>query len=453
MPGDFNKPQTTEQYAAVLQSVRDIVADVAKGLDGTATANVPANALRWGSAAKRWERWNGTAWVELVAKATDKYDINVDRVDGYDAAAAPTANTLPVRDAAGKLPGDITGTAAGAPWSGITGKPTTLSGYGITDAAPKAGDAAQTFAVANATAASHAVSQGYGDSRYAPIAQTLGAGSDLTGSMPNPTLKTTGVVAGSYTNANITVDAKGRITAAGNGSPGNVGDITGGSNVGSGVGTFYTKSGNTLQFRSVMHSNPAAFTSRSGSVGVKAYDNGAGSIVLEVWNLDGGSGICLHPHSLILMADGSVKYLCDVRPGDRVRTPAGADVVAGVWTSALADRPLVEINRRLVLTPDHLVRTPGGWAALKPEEYARRDHGKVFPIKTARGMVQATCALADPQEVAPLVVGAVVLTQEGQETVTEIREFQAPEHHQVLALLLAREKVFFSDGFAVSTLA
>jgi hypothetical protein len=103
---DFATLSLTTAYSSLLSQISGRDDDLAMGLDPAycSPTNAKTHFMRFNSVNKRWENYNGTSWV----------------------------NNLP----SGGYAIDISGNAATASavaWSGITGKPTTVGGYGITD--------------------------------------------------------------------------------------------------------------------------------------------------------------------------------------------------------------------------------------------------------------------------------------------------------------------------------
>lgn len=107
---DYSNPKASN---AILGDLQEIVALIQAGakMDPSGNTNIPNGAKRVVSVTGGYQiqSYNGSTWVSIGKLIHD-----CDTLDGKNANTGTTANTIPVRDQNGALPGNVTGNAATA---------------------------------------------------------------------------------------------------------------------------------------------------------------------------------------------------------------------------------------------------------------------------------------------------------------------------------------------------
>jgi len=89
---NHNLPQTTSTYVNFVSELDGRFDDLSVGLDPAVTTatNVPTNSIRWNSALRYWEKYNGTTWAAL----STSFSININGSVGATTASTGAFTTL-----------------------------------------------------------------------------------------------------------------------------------------------------------------------------------------------------------------------------------------------------------------------------------------------------------------------------------------------------------------------
>lgn len=170
----------------------------------------------------------------------------------------------------------------------------------------------------------------------------------------------------------------------------------------------------------------------------------------------GGVGVtCFLPWQKVLMADGTLKPISEVKVGALVRGRWGINQVRGTETPRLGNRSMWLINGMCLNTPDHPQWTLDGWSVIDTDFYAANDFGCECVLYGEDGdwwiEKYQPC---DPNLINSMEVGKTQLAIPGRlkwMPLTSLQEVTKYHPEQVLhSLALTGDATMYVDGFCFS---
>jgi len=169
-----------------------------------------------------------------------------------------------------------------------------------------------------------------------------------------------------------------------------------------------------------------------------------------------GVGVtCFLPWQEVQMADGTLKPISEVKPGDKVVGRWGVNTVRGVETPRLGKRHMYLINNRCFNTFDHPQWTQKGWSVIDKNYYSRNDYGCECVLFGDKGTWwKETYTPCHPDNMNEHTIGETILAIPGRlkwEPLTSIVPVKTFHEDQVLySLALTGDRTMYVDGFCFS---
>lgn len=164
------------------------------------------------------------------------------------------------------------------------------------------------------------------------------------------------------------------------------------------------------------------------------------------------SSCCFLPGAKVLLADGSLKRIMDVRIGDQVQGRWGVNTVKALTRPVLGHRTMIVVNETLWNTTDHPMWTRQGWRLVDKDYWLAHDVG---PAKELFGNDGESLGFfdhpgLDPDDVGIITIGMDMATPGGFTALTSLRfDPTVPPEQQLYGLVLDGDHIYYVDGYAV----